>query len=104
MRSCLLSFLWFCGSPVVTSGNHVVFAFLRVHVWVRLCASRDFRKLLGWAETVGVGYEFDSRFADQVQAVTAADVQRVARKYFANYAAVVLLPKSKSEPGPKPKD
>lgn len=54
--------------------------------------------LLGWAETVGVGYEFDSRFADQVQAVTAADVQRVARKYLTNYAAVVLLPKSKSEP------
>jgi zinc protease len=57
--------------------------------------------LLGWAETVGVGYEFDSRFADQMQAVTAADVQRVARKYFANYAAVVLLPKSKSEPSGK---
>jgi len=57
--------------------------------------------LLGWAEAVGVGYEFDSRFADQVQGVTAADVQRVARKYFTNYAAVVVLPKTKSESSSK---
>ena len=60
--------------------------------------------LLGWAEAVGVGCEFDSRYGDQVQSVTAADVQRVARKYFTNYAAVVVLPKSKSEPGAKPKE
>jgi len=52
--------------------------------------------LLGWSEAVGVGYEFDSRYADEVEKVTAADVQRVARKYFTNYASVLLLPKSQS--------
>ena len=53
--------------------------------------------LLGWAEAVGVGYEFDSRFADQVDKVTAEDVRKVARKYFTNHAAILLLPKTKSE-------
>lgn len=53
--------------------------------------------LLGWAESAGVGYEFDSRLADEVDKVTAADVQRVARKYLTNYAAVLLLPTTKSE-------
>ena len=54
--------------------------------------------LLGWAEAVAGGYGFDTGHADRIQSVTAADVQRVARKYFTNYAAVVLLPKTKSEP------
>lgn len=57
--------------------------------------------LLGWAEAVGVGYEFDAKYSDKVQAVTADDVQRVARKYFTNYAARVLLPRPKSEPDAK---
>ena len=51
---------------------------------------------LGWLEALGVGYEFDKRFADEVEKVTAEEVRRVARKYFNNYAAVVLLPKTKS--------
>jgi len=53
--------------------------------------------LLGWAEAVAGSYTFDTGYADKVQSVTAADVQRVARKYFTNYAAVVLLPKPQSE-------
>ncbi len=57
--------------------------------------------LLGWSEAAGVGYEFDTRFGDQVDRVTAADVQRVALKYFTNYAAVLVLPKGKSEPTAK---
>ncbi len=51
---------------------------------------------LGWLEAVGVGYEFDKRFSNEVEKVTAEDVQRLARMYFTNYAAVVLLPKTKS--------
>jgi len=58
--------------------------------------------LLGWAEAVGLGYAFDSGYADAIQKVTAADVQRVAEKYLANYSAVLVLPKTQSSPTPKP--
>lgn len=61
----------------------------------------DRANLLGWAEAAGVGYEFDSRYADLIQAVTAADVQRVAKKYLTNYATRLLLPKPKVEPTAK---
>jgi len=54
--------------------------------------------LLGRAEAIAGSYQFDTNYADRIQAVTAADVQRVARKYLNNYAAVVLLPRPKSEP------
>lgn len=58
--------------------------------------------LLGWAEAVGLGYGFDSAYADTIQKVTAADVQRVAAKYLTNYSAVLLLPKTQSTPTPEP--
>lgn len=53
---------------------------------------------LGWSEIIGLGYEFDLKFAQSVDAVTAEDVQRVARRYLTNYAAVLLLPKTQSPP------
>ncbi len=49
--------------------------------------------LLGWAETTGLGWEFDVNYADMIDKVTAADVQRVANKYFANHATIMLVPK-----------
>ncbi|MGI6296089.1 MAG: M16 family metallopeptidase [Armatimonadota bacterium] len=49
--------------------------------------------LLGWSETIGLGWEFDVNYADMIDKVTAADVQRVANKYFANRATIVLVPK-----------
>ena len=63
----------------------------------------DRAQLLGWAEAVGVGYEFDARYSDLIEKVTAADVQRVARKYFTNSATRLLLPKPKAEPAPAAK-
>ena len=53
---------------------------------------------LGLMETIGVGYEMYKRFPDDVEKVTAEDIQRVANKYFKNYAAVLLLPKVQSAP------
>ncbi|MGC8864016.1 MAG: M16 family metallopeptidase, partial [Armatimonadota bacterium] len=54
--------------------------------------------LLAWLEAIGVGYEAARAFPDQVEKVTAEDVQRVARKYLNNYAAVILIPKTTSPP------
>jgi predicted Zn-dependent peptidase len=51
---------------------------------------------LAWLEAIGVGYEMYQSFITNVEKVTAEDVQRVARKYFTNYAAIVLIPKSQS--------
>lgn len=53
---------------------------------------------LAWLEAIGAGYEMYRSFITDVEKVTAEDVQRVARKYFTNYAAVVLIPKSQSAP------
>jgi zinc protease len=46
-------------------------------------------------ETAGVGHEFLERYQAQVRAVTAADVQRAARKYLATLRTVVAEPPSK---------
>jgi len=49
-----------------------------------------------WLEAIGVGFESARTFTEQVEKVTAEDVQRVARKYLNNYAAVILIPKTQS--------
>ena len=49
---------------------------------------------LGFFETVGVGYRYDEHYADLVRAVTPADIQRVAQKYFSQpNVTVVVAPK-----------
>lgn len=50
---------------------------------------------LCWFETIGAGFEAYKTFPDMVDKVTAEDVQRVAKKYLNNYAAIVLVPKPK---------
>ena len=52
--------------------------------------------LLAWLEAIGVGCESVRTYPDELEKVTAEDVQRVARKYLGNYAAVLLIPKTKS--------
>lgn len=52
---------------------------------------------LGWFESIGAGYETYMRYPDEVEKVTAEDIQRAAKKYFNNYAAELLLPRSKSQ-------
>lgn len=43
-------------------------------------------------EEAGVGHEYLDRYVQQVRAVTAADVQRVARRYLATLRTVVVQP------------
>ena len=39
-------------------------------------------QVFGWYETIGLGIEFDSRFQEEVKAVTPEMIQQVASKYF----------------------
>lgn len=55
---------------------------------------RDRAFHLGWLEAIGLGCEYDSDYASKIEAVTAADVQRVAKKYFNNYAMTIVLPEA----------
>jgi predicted Zn-dependent peptidase len=47
---------------------------------------------LAWDELAGLGIGYDTSFATQVDAVTAGDVQRVARAYFTHFCVVVIEP------------
>ncbi|MBI3925265.1 MAG: insulinase family protein [Armatimonadetes bacterium] len=44
------------------------------------------------AETIGVGYEYDLNFLQEIERVTPAEVQSVARRYLDNYTLVVARP------------
>ncbi len=49
---------------------------------------------LAWYELIGLGVPFDAEFPTRVDAVTADDVQRVARAYFTHYYLVVVVPQT----------
>ena len=48
---------------------------------------------LGFYEVEGVGLAYPDRYRRQVEAVTSADVQRVARTYLATLTTIVLGPR-----------
>jgi predicted Zn-dependent peptidase len=48
--------------------------------------------VLGFYTVEGVGIDYPSRYLRAVEAVTAADVQRVARTYLGSLTTVVLQP------------
>jgi len=58
---------------------------------------------IGIAETVGIGWKKDSEYVEKIQAVTAEQIQAVAKKYFVPETLTVatLTPKPKED---KPKD
>ncbi|MBD2176197.1 insulinase family protein [Pseudanabaena sp. FACHB-1998] len=47
-------------------------------------------QVYGWYEVMGLGLEFDRSFVESIEAVTQADVQNVAKKYFATPAISVV--------------
>lgn len=47
-------------------------------------------QVYGWYEVMGLGLEFDRQFVEAIEAVTQADVQNVALKYFATPAISVV--------------
>ncbi len=48
-------------------------------------------------ELYGLGYDFSGTMLDRIRAVTAEDLQRVARKYFGNYVLAVCRPQDSEE-------
>jgi zinc protease len=53
---------------------------------------------LAFFEVVGAGWNFPERYARAVEAVTAADVARVAQRYLAGPTVVVLQPPKAGSP------
>jgi len=53
-------------------------------------------------ELYGLGYDFDSFFAERIEAVTIEDVVRVADKYLTHYVCAVVTQKTEEPPQPKP--
>jgi zinc protease len=51
---------------------------------------------LAWYEAIGLGWDFDERYAEAVSAVTAAQVQAAADEYFGHYSLGLVLPRSLS--------
>jgi zinc protease len=49
---------------------------------------------LAWYELLGLGADYDRILPKQIDALTAADIQRVARTYFTRYFLVVVMPES----------
>ncbi len=53
---------------------------------------RDRAYYLGWYETVGLGYEFDTDWPKAIEAVTPADLKRLATECLANGVTVTVRP------------
>ncbi|MGH2402907.1 MAG: M16 family metallopeptidase, partial [bacterium] len=49
---------------------------------------------LGWYEVMGVGFDYDERFPQEIAQVTPADVHRVARLYLTNHTLGIVAPAS----------
>ena len=47
---------------------------------------------LAWYTLLGLGADYDRTLATRIDAVTAHDIQRVARRYFTHYYLIVVLP------------
>lgn len=47
---------------------------------------------LGWYEIMGIGFDYDERFPQEIAQVSPADVHRVARLYLTNHVLAVVAP------------
>lgn len=53
---------------------------------------RDRAYFLGWYEAMGLGYQFDKQFIEQVAALRRDDILRVAERYLRHLGVVVTMP------------
>jgi len=54
------------------------------------------------AELYGLGLDFETRYPERINAITQADVRRVAKKYLTRWVVLVARPKPKPTTQPKP--
>lgn len=47
---------------------------------------------LGWYEIMGIGFDYDERFPQEIAQVSPADVHRVARLYLTNHVLAIVAP------------
>jgi len=52
---------------------------------------------LGWYELLGVGYQYDEKYLEEIRAVTAEDILRVANKYFKDENIAIIAPRRKND-------
>lgn len=67
--------------------NYIEGAYLRAHE-----TNLQQAAYLGFWEISGLGLDYDERYMEQIRAVTARDVMRVANKYFLDPTVVVVRP------------
>jgi predicted Zn-dependent peptidase len=48
---------------------------------------------LAWYELIGLGADYDRRLPATIDAITADEIQRVARAYFTHYYLIVVIPR-----------
>ncbi len=54
---------------------------------------------LGFFELLGMGYEYDEKYVQQVQHITSEDIKRASQKYFTHFVTIVLNPKEEMTSG-----
>ena len=54
--------------------------------------TKDRAFFLGWYESIGLGFEFDSEYPKRLAAVTLDDVKRVAAKYLKSHVVSIVQP------------
>ncbi|MCC5877562.1 MAG: insulinase family protein [Candidatus Sumerlaeia bacterium] len=67
--------------------NYIAGSYLRAHE-----TNLQQAAYLGFWEIAGLGLDYDERYIDQIRAVTARDIMRVANKYFLDPTVVVVRP------------
>jgi predicted Zn-dependent peptidase len=69
-------------------------AFLRGRYLLSHQSSAQYAFDLGWYVLSGVGLGYDADMGAKIEAVTPADIQRVARTWFTHYKLIVITPQS----------
>ncbi|MEI7832866.1 MAG: pitrilysin family protein [bacterium] len=76
-------------------------AYLKTHYLLSHQYSSQYSFDLAWQELIGVGVKADMLLPTKIDAVTADDLQRVARAYFTHYYLIVTMPQVLPAPGIK---
>jgi len=80
--------------PVTAEELQRAQAYLKGHYLLSHQYSAQYAYDLAWYELAGLGADYDTRLPAAIDAITADDIQRVARTYFTHYYLVVVIPQN----------